>query len=88
MSAPTVQRAAWRIEPGVRLSFGHDARHGHVPVDLVLHLHEQLALAEVRVLVDVLRGVDRRADDAAPVDDLVELGCRVLGREGADDLVQ
>src|SRR3954467_7132602 len=43
----------------------HDPGNGHVAMDLVLVLHEQLALAEVRVLVDVLRRVDGRAHHAA-----------------------
>ena len=59
-----------------------------MPVHLVLVLHEQLALAEVRVLEDVLGRVDRRAHDAALVDDLVELVRRVPGGERADDLVE
>src|SRR6478736_2746236 len=67
---------------------GDHPRHGDLPVDLIRERHEQLALAEMRVLVDVLGGVDRGADDAALVDELVELLGRVLRREGADDLVQ
>ena len=67
---------------------GHDAGHGHLAVDLVLVRDEQPALAEPRVVVDVLRRVDGRAHDAGLVDDLVELGRRVLGGERADDLVE
>src|SRR3954449_10640924 len=67
---------------------GDDPRHGDLPVDLVREAHQQLALAEVGVVVDVLRGVDRRAHDAALVDDPVEFLRRVLGGEGADDLIE
>src|SRR3954447_25318486 len=66
----------------------HHAGHRHVPVHLVLLLHQQAALTEVRVVVDVLGGVDGRAHHAALVDDPVELLRRVLRGEGPDDLVQ
>jgi hypothetical protein len=57
-------------------------------VDLVLVGDEEVALAEVRVVVDVGGVVDRCAHDPGVVDDLVQLLGRVPARPLADDLVQ
>ena len=52
---PPSSARAWRIAPGVRLSFGTTPGTAIVPVHLVLVLDQQPALAEPRVVVDVLR---------------------------------
>ena len=89
VSAPTVQRAAWRIAPGVPLSFGTTPGHGHRAVHLVLVLDEQPALAEVRVLVDVLRPC-RPARTRRPPSLTIRSSSSAVCRAGqrADDLVE
>src|SRR4051794_8869122 len=66
----------------------HHAGRGHLAVHVVDVLDEQPALAEERVGGDVRRRVDRRAHDAALVDDPVELLRGVLRRPRADHLVE